>query len=243
MALDPESLYLQLGQLVADTPDMSGAHPITPDMLKWLGRASVLVAQASDAVDQAMLRLASDNLTGVLRQSNAHQITTIVHRALAQAEARVPPGMQGAFLPVGAAFDVLQALAKVLGEAKDDVLIVDPYMDEKVLTDFARLIRERTSIRLLSDVFYTKPEAVMPAAERWAKQYGDVRPLEVRQTAPRALHDRLIFVDGRIAWSLTQSLKDFANRAHASILRITGELAELKLEAYGKIWEESQRLL
>lgn len=242
MALDPESLYMQLGQLVADIPDLSGTHPITPDMLKWLGRASVLVAQVSDAVDQAMLRLASDNLTGFLRESNAHQITSIVHRALAQAEARVPPGMQGSFIPAGAPFDALRAIAKVLGEAKDDVLVVDPYMDGTVLTDFAPLIREGVAIRLLSDPFSTKPETLKPASERWGKQYGDARPLEVRFTTPRVLHDRLIIVDGHDAWSVTQSLKDFAKRSPASVLRVPSEAAGLKLEAYEKIWSDSQQL-
>jgi len=32
-------------------------------------------------------------------------------------------------------------------------------------------------------------------------------------TTPRAPHDRLIVVDGAQAWTLTQSLKDFAGRS------------------------------
>jgi len=167
----------------------------------------------------------------------------ILYRALALAEAKAPPGVQGAFIPAGAAFDALQAAVKVLGEAKADVLIVDPYMDAKVLTDFAPLVPERVVIRLLSDSHYTKPNIVMTVAERWIRQYGGARPLEVRQTAPRALHDRLIFVDSRVVWALTQSLKDFASRAPASVLRVDGETAKLKLEAYGAMWAESARLL
>lgn len=256
VSLDPESLYRQLGQLVADMPDLAGEGPITPEMHQWLARVAVLVAEAAKSldhgaplstgpaiVDLAGLTSAIDGLNSpLMRAQDAHKITGILHRALARAEMNAPATAQGAFIPAGAGFDVFQAISKVLREAKRDVLIVDPYMDAKVLTDFARLAAEQVAVRLLTDGEYTKPEAVQPAAMRWVQQYGGSRPLEVKLTAPRQLHDRLIVVDDAAVWSLTQSLKDFAARSPASILRVEAGLAQLKRDAYAQMWAAAQRL-
>src|SRR4051812_42582594 len=92
-------------------------------------------------------------------------------------------------------------------------------MDEKALTDFGLLTPERTTVRLLADKNGVQ-DSLPPAVERWTPQYGDKRPLEAKLTPRRALHDRAIFVDGKGAWVLTQSLKDFATRAPGVIFRV-----------------------
>lgn len=45
MPLTPEALYLQLGSLVAEMPDLENG-PITQEMNRWLGRAGALVKEA-----------------------------------------------------------------------------------------------------------------------------------------------------------------------------------------------------
>jgi hypothetical protein len=242
MTIDPEALYLQLGQLVAEMPVLDGTGPITPEINRWLGRAAHLVEATGDTIDLVSIRLASDGLTTVLRERNAQTTAAVVYRALAYAEANAPASARGAFIAVGAGFDAFQAIAKVLSEAKLDVLIVDPYMDPKVLTDFAPLAAERVAVRLLSDSHSTKPEALIPAAGRWAQQFGTMRPLEIRLSAPRALHDRLIIVDGTLVWSLTQSLKDFAIRSPALVQRVDSELAKMKVAFYLQTWGAAGRI-
>ncbi|ARU25109.1 phosphoribosyltransferase (plasmid) [Ralstonia solanacearum] len=81
-----------------------------------------------------------------------------------------------------------------------------------------------------------------PAAESWAKQYNSVRPIEVRLAPAKSLHDRLITVDDAQAWTLTQSLKDFAARSPASIVRVDTETASLKIHAYAAIWQSAAAL-
>ena len=80
------------------------------------------------------------------------------------------------------------------------------------------------------------------AATKWAQQYINARPLEAQVTPPKDLHDRLIIVDGKSAWSLTQSLKDFAARSPASAMKVDEGIALLKIEAYEKIWGQSDQL-
>lgn len=242
MAIDPESLYLQLGQLVAEMPKLDGTGPITADINRWLGRAALLVEATGGRVDASLLRTASDMLNSIIRDSNAQQIAAVVYRALAVAEANAPTTTRGAFVGVGASLDALQVVGKVLAEAKFDVLIVDAYMDAKVLTDFAPMTADRVVIRLLADSFSTKPDVLLPAATRWIQQFGTTRPLEVRLSKPRALHDRLILADSALAWSLTQSLKDFAGRSPALVQRIDADLAAKKVDFYGNVWAEATAL-
>jgi len=239
--MDWESLYIQLGQLIAEMPVLGGTAPITPEINRWLGRAAFLVTQAGIGADPITITVASDSLhsVGPLRDYNAQQISAAVYRALAFAEANAPTASRGGFIGPGAALDALQVVGKVLGEVKQDVLIVDPYMDSKVFTDFAPMAPKTATVRLLADSSSTKPEAVRPAMTRWRTQFGAVRPIEVRLSAPRALHDRLIFADRTKVWSLTQSLKDLAARSPALAQLLDPDLAKMKVAFYEQVWTEA----
>jgi hypothetical protein len=120
-------------------------------------------------------------------------------------------------------------------------LIVDPYMDETTLSDFVLMIPEQVPIRLLSDQHSVKP-TLRPACNRWARQYGNVRPLTAKIASARTLHDRVIIVDGDAAYVLTQSLNAIAGRAPASIIPVDVEMAKLKAQAYEQIWNAATPL-
>ena len=164
----------------------------------------------------------------LMREPQVESMRSILYRALAMAELKAPTGVQGAFIAAGNSFDALSAVTKVLGPASKSVLVVDPYMDEKTLTDFVPLTNEGVQIRLLSDARTVKP-SLKPAVTRWQSQYGTTRPLEARLAPSAALHDRLMIIDDDTVWVLTQSLNAFANRAPASIVRVDQETAALKL--------------
>jgi hypothetical protein len=55
------------------------------------------------------------------------------------------------------------------------------------------------------------------------------------------LHDRLIIVDGAQVWVLTQSLNAFVVRSPATIVRVDGETAALKIKAKD-IWDKAKPL-
>ncbi len=238
MATDPESLYIQLGRLIEAMPSIPEDGPLSREVLAWCGRAYALTHEAGKWGEATDLKLTCDKLPFGNRSAHVVRITTILHRVLAVAELKAPATAQGAFIPAGNAFDALAAVGKVLQSATKEVMIVDPYMDEKALTDFGVLATEAVSIRLLSDAQHVKA-TLKPAVSRWQSQFGSSRPLEARLAAPRSLHDRLIIVDERTAWVLTQSLNAFAARAPASIVRTDAETTALKVTAYGTIWQDA----
>lgn len=77
---------------------------------------------------------------------------------------------------------------------------------------------------------------------RWVLQHGSARPLSVRFAPQKALHDRAIFIDNAKAWTLTQSLKDFAKRSPAEIVR-ADDTAALKISAYEAIWAGARTIV
>jgi hypothetical protein len=234
--MDPEALYQQLGRLVEAMPELSAKGPLSNDTQRWLGTAAALVEELGDLIDSATIRVAADAMGDPsVRQANAQRIAAVVHRALAKAELRAPVSSRGAFIPAARPFDAFAAVAKVFSEAKSTILVVDPYMDEKLLTDFLPSVPTNVLIRLLADQHSYKP-SLKPAVGRWATQFGSVRPLEARLAAAGSLHDRLFIIDNNVVWTLTQSFNALATRAHASLVRVDEETGKLKIAAYDDIW-------
>jgi hypothetical protein len=239
MPITPEALYVQLGQLIESMPDLENCEP-SDDVHRWLGRASALVAQGPSVVDGAQMNTAAQSLfTRPLRRIHASTIVSILHRHFAHAELAAPASSAGAFIPAGGAFDAFAQVGKVMGAAKVSLLIVDPYADEKVLTQYALQARKGVVVQILADAKHHKA-TLNPAAAAWVQQYGAAWRLEVRLAPAKALHDRLLIIDQKEVWSLTQSLNAFAARAPASIVRVNDELAAMKVQAYEPIWKAAQ---
>jgi hypothetical protein len=204
------------------------------ELMRWLGRAHALVSEVSmlDAaeISAAMtVRLAKDPWA-VHETANA-----VLFRALATAERKAPVSSHGSFIQAGNPLDVMTAVGKVLAGAKARVRIVDPYMDDKALTDFAVLARDGVIVELLSDAATAKPSFV-PAVQRYNKQFGATRPLQARLSVPKSLHDRLFVLDESTVYTLTQSLNALAARSPASIVRMDGDAVGLKIAAYDAYW-------
>jgi hypothetical protein len=208
------------------------------------GSAYALIVAIGDDNEIGAFRCAERELRGGLmstKESRAREVLAILYRAWAVAQLSAPAAVQGAFIPAGNAFDAMVAVGKVLQTTTKDVLLVDPYMDEKALTDFAVQAPAAVTIRLLADHGAHKP-SLKPAVKRWVAQHGATRPLEARLAPTRTLHDRLIAVDGSGVWILTQSLNAFAARSPATIVRVDPDTAALKIVAYAAIWQRATTL-
>jgi hypothetical protein len=241
MPLTPEQLYLRLGQLVKEMPPDLRSGPITSEMHRWMGLACTLVENV-DKMAAITLRSACQNLDSAVRQMNAQTISVIVHEALAKAELEAPAPMQGAFIAAGNTLAAYAVVERVLGLAKNNVLMVDPYADVKIVTEYAVLAPENVVVRILTDAASRKP-TLKPAADKWSQQFGQTRaPLEVRLAPAGSLHDRLIILDGATVYTLGQSFNKLAERAHTSSVRVDDETGAEKITAYLTMWQAATPL-
>lgn len=233
MTVDPELLYLQLGELAETMPDLSFAgNWHTPDSQRWLGRAGALIATRGNGPDSTMFNIASQSLGTRMHESHAQTITAIFFRVLASAELAAPAAVRGRFIASGDTLGALGAITKVFATAKSDLLIVDAYADQVVITDFATSAPEAVHIRLLGANKEARKASLKPAAERWQAQFGTARQLSVRVAPAASLHDRLVLVDGADVWSLGQSFNGIAQRSHTAIIKVDPDLAKQKIAAY-----------
>lgn len=244
LPIDSTGALRRLQTLVQTQPNLRSIlddYSFPPETLIWLGQLDAIVDAMKRIADSTALRIATNQLVKTQGQSGAGEIRALLYRVLAAAELAAPASEQGAFIAAGNEFDGYAVITKVLASAQQNLLVIDPYMDGKALTDFLSGASELVSLRVLTDEAFAKP-TLAPAVERWRSQFGQTRPLEVRLAPARSLHDRLIIVDEREAWSLTQSLKNFAERAHASVLKADAETAGLKISAYILIWTNSRTI-
>lgn len=231
-SIDAHELYVRIGHHLSAMPASMNAY--SPEKQVWISKAVALVEAVGDLVDMGRIKEVAEwypTHPAIYGPS----VWGILQRALARAELAAPAATAGAFLPVGSAMDAMTAIGKVFKEARLRLLIVDPYLDETILTDFAPMVGEGVKIDLLSDAASVKA-TLAPAVRRWTVQYGIKRPIEARTTGARLLHDRLIVVDDTKVWNVSQSFKDLAARSPASITVAPAEVATLKIPAYADMW-------
>lgn len=242
--IDPTEALQRLKVLVETEPDLTVVdddYAFPAESLEWLGQLDAVVSAMKRGSDEMTLRAATSGLLRTQGRRGESEIRAVLYRALAAAELAAPASERGSFIAAGNQLDAYAAISKVLASAHHDLIVVDPYMDGKALSDFLPSAAEGVMLGVLVDEALAKP-SLAPAAEKWSTQFGSDRPLQVRLARARSLHDRLIVVDGREVWSLTQSLKDFANRAHGAVLKVDAETARLKIAAYQEIWQDARRL-
>ncbi len=190
---DPEALYVLLSQLLASVPvelttqvtDPLKPSPLSDEAERWLARAYALVSESGvDRDDTAEMKMLTTKFAERFqRHLSTQSILNILRRTAAVMELRSPVGAQGSFIHAGNVFDAMAALSNVLRRAATDLLIVDPYLDEIVLTDFVQMAPEKIPVRLLADQFSLKP-TLRAAYQRWAQQFGATRPLSARLASP-----------------------------------------------------------
>jgi hypothetical protein len=240
--MSAEALYMQIGRLIEEMPDLQAKGPASYETLRWLGRAHALVAEAEGYPAEIEFQQHRDTWEQPLyRHAGAERIAGVLYRALAMVETEVPGSFSGAFIPAGNVFDAMTAVGRIFASAKTELLIVDPYLDEKILTEFALLAPEGVRLRLLCDAAGYKA-SLGPASKKWTQQNGATRPLEVKVAAARTLHDRLVAVDRTIVWTIGQSFNALAIRAPTSFGKSDADTSALKIGAYKDIWNNASFL-
>lgn len=239
MPLDSDRIFMELGYLLNEMPDLDTNEWQTTVGQRWFGRASALVHQMGNLADYVAFNFAVENLHSIQDYPRHVQvIKAVLNRTLAEAELCATPAARAAFIPVGEGFAAFATISRIVGEATNSVMFVDPYADANLLTEFAVLVPEGVTIQILADAAGGKP-GLLPAVTRWIGQYGTARPLEARLAQARALHDRLIIIDGQISWAVGQSFNGLAARAPTSFIRTDAETARLKIDAHNQIWDSA----
>lgn len=236
---DYDRCYAILKQLISEAPNFFSQPKalIETDQI-WLAKLKSCLVEMHLLTEQSSLS-ANMSYLSEYPESSVKNIKQVAFNALSIAEMKSDHAINGAFIAVGAAFDFHVVLNDILRGCKQDVFLIDPYMDSVVVSDVAPSCPEHVSIRFLSGDTTHRP-SLKPAVDSWNKQYGS--RLQARIVEAKSLHDRLLIIDQTDVFLLTQSVKDFAKRAVGAVQKMELEAAGLKAGAYANLWSASTPL-
>jgi hypothetical protein len=240
MSLTPERLYLELGRLIGQTPELESG-PITPEVQRWLASGGALLKASGSLAEALQFLAACENLDGPLRARNAETIINVLHRVLASAELDSPQEVRGSVLLIGGNLDAYKGVRQLLGTAVNDALLVEPDAAGKILADYGILSPYRVVVKLLADEAHYK-DSLITGVERWRQRFGEGRKLMVRLARANTLHERLMLLDGERAWVLGVPFSELAKRTHTSLVRMRPKEEARKIEVYSEIWEDAEPL-
>lgn len=238
--IDKSVLLGALRDHVAGAPDLPNIASTDAGAIRWAGRAAALVRQW-DPVKAIMLEshwsslISATAFYAASKPGYAGKILTILHNAIASLEIELG-GVHGAqvFQP-GQHYDVHKAITGGVALATASLMIVDPYLDETVVDRYLVAVQQAVGVRLLAGQYAAK---LKPAANAFAKQHGVA--IELRKAPPKATHDRVLVVDGKLCFVLGQSIKDAAQASMTYLASLDPEASALKAAYYQAIWDVSQ---
>lgn len=111
------------------------------------------------------------------------------------------------FFPTRSQHDAYVEIRRILQAAIKLITVIDPYLDQTILTLLASSLQPEMTIRLLTSKV---PDDFSLEANAWRAQHSGVT-LDVRKT--REFHDRFIVLDDIVCWHVGASIKDAGGRA------------------------------
>ena len=141
------------------------------------------------------------------------------------------------FFPEQSQHDAYVEIRAILQRAKSRIRIVDPYIDQLILTLLSRCLKPSMRIDLLTSKV---PDDFVLEAKRWLAQYTDVI-LQARAT--REFHDRFIVLDDTLCWHIGCSIKDAGNKAFMLNEVEDDENRRALLEQFDKSWSAARSIL
>ena len=184
------------------------------------------------------------NLSAAIKSFINNQSLLIpLYDAFSSMELLVPAAMQGAFIAGGDTWNGYAAIVKIFQTECDDLLVIDPYLSSVIYTDLAPHAVAKNGMRCLGSKRGEYHAGLVAAANKWAGDaISKTHPVEVRYAPAGSLHDRLIIVDEKEVWLVSQSLKDIAAKSPASVARAEGDIGYMKIQHYRELWNQSTPL-
>jgi hypothetical protein len=232
--MEPAILLAQLRALIERAPDLEAYTPLSKEHQIWLAQAHALIHRWNNIEAMSFKGDCKFLSNSIMKPASIGNIFGTIHRAIADLELQVPTETEVSF-GAGDVYDFFQALNKVISSAESSIFIVDPYLDQSVFEHYLTSRGDNVSVRLLLN---KKAQDLIPASEKYNEQHGNV--LEVRKS--KALHDRVIFIDGYVCWLIGQSIKDAATAKPTYLVQLSPDVVPGKLNNYEEIWSCATKL-
>jgi PLD-like domain len=110
------------------------------------------------------------------------------------------------FFPERSQHDAYVEIRNLLSVATSSITIIDPYLDDSILTLLSGCARNGTNVRVLTS---KHPADLSLELQKWHAQHPTIS-IEIRTT--KNFHDRFVIIDGKQCWHLGASIKDAGSK-------------------------------
>jgi hypothetical protein len=227
-----EQLLVEIADLLLNAPARTEVQRFPDGIIPWFGRAAAIVS-AWDVTKAVRLGMSVDRMhsVSVVDAANGYrEVMTILHEAQHALRMKTA-GPTSVAIPKGGVFQYFDELRKLIGQAKLDLLFVDPYLDAEFVSRYLTQVASGVHVRLLTR---EKVAALIPAVDAYSIESG--LTISVRSTG--SLHDRFVFVDKLSCYQSGASFKDGANRAPTTVTQLVDAFDSL-LQTYEGFWDRS----
>lgn len=228
-----EQLLAEVEDLLRTMPLSFAIHNQTQESLAWLGRLSAVI-EGWNPAKAIMLNIYFKESRSAIPSSAAEgkaKIAILLHEARHNLRMRTI-GPSSIVVAHGSVFDYFDEIRKLIEEARQDLLFVDPYLDAEFVSRYLVHVKPGVATRLLAR---EKLPTLIPAVEALAKQ--SKLNIEIR-SAPN-FHDRYIFVDKIACYQSGASFKDGAKSAPTTLTQIT-DAFESMFRTYEELWNRAR---
>jgi hypothetical protein len=227
-----EDLLAEVDDLLRTMPRETQLGAESPESLSWLGRASAIIGQwnvLKGPIFSHHVRLY--NRSSIYAPEALKGILTMLHEARHDLRMQTLGPMTAAF-EKGRVFDYFDEIRKLVEEASQDVLFVDPYLDAEFVSRYLPHAASGVTIRLLAR---EKMSSLLSSVDSFARQSGQI--VQVR-SAP-GFHDRYFFLDHRACYQSGASFKDGGKTSPTTLTQITDAFPAV-LQTYEDLWNRAK---
>lgn len=222
--INDESLLAEIEEVIRAMPPRQKMRYDDDETLAWCGRVRA-VFNNLDPVHQFPMTTALDRLRG--NTGDEAKVRELILTARHDLRMRTV-GPLSIAVDAGSVFNYFDGLAKIIQEAKSDILFVDPYLDKDFVGRYLPQVSPSAQVRLLGS---KDIPALVPAVQLFGQQHS--LGVEVRSSA--GLHDRYVFIDGSSCYQSGASFKDGGKKS-TTLTQIVDAFPAVK-STYEAMWQ------
>ena len=244
--MNNEGLLAEVEDLLRTSPPQSAFSEQENDgVLRWLGRVAAVLREW-DLIQSAGMQLHVRALQGppnMILASKAldhhgpayRGLRTLLFQAEYDLRMKTVGPLSTAF-DAKKPFDYFDEIRKIIAQAREDLLFVDPYLDAEFASQYLPQVEGGVTVRLLTSS-KEKLSSLLPSVKNLVAQ--SKLQVQVRSVSPSRLHDRYVFVDKRRCYQSGASFKDGARKSPTAIIQITDIFKEI-FGAYEAMWDVAE---
>jgi hypothetical protein len=225
-----EQLLAEVEDLIRTAPTYPAIRKMTESNLAWLGRFSAVIRawNGNRGTEVLALNMGVHTLNA---GQNLQRIFSLLHEARHSLRMETV-GPVSVAVGHGQVFDYFDEVRRVIEEAKQDLLFVDPYLDAEFVSRYLNHVSAGVTIRLLARQRFA---TLLPAVDLFATQ----SQLTIQVRAAPNFHDRYVFVDRSACYQSGASFKDGVKTSPTTLTQINDAFAAV-FQTYENLWANAK---